>query len=94
MYTEMSLMACRTSKFGALLARTQFLFVNKLLVVRSSFRSLNTKSAGYGDSNAFRSPSSVCVFCSSNDSAGTDNVALATACGLEIAARGMILVSG
>ena len=44
--------------------------------------------------NPSRNFSSVCVFCSSNESAGAENVALASACGSEIAARRMTLVSG
>ena len=87
-------MTLMSSKFKALLARTQFLLANKQLVARSSMPELISRSASFGDSNASQSPSSVCVFCSSNDAAGTDNLALATACGLEIAARGMTLVSG
>ena len=67
-------------------------FILKARLASFSIMPLTTKSMMF--SNPSRNFSSVCVFCSSNESAGAENVALASACGSEIAARRMTLVSG
>jgi hypothetical protein len=67
-------------------------FILKARLASISIMPLITKSMMFP--NPSRNFSSVCVFCSSNESAGAENVALASACGTEIAARRMTLVSG
>jgi hypothetical protein len=71
----------------------RFLHVNQLRLIDSPCLAL-ARSARLYRSNSFRTPPSVCVFCSSNESADADNLALAAACGTNIASRGMTLVSG
>ena len=87
-----SFLARKADSFGA----PEFLmctrFILKARLASLSIMPLTTKSMMF--SNPSRNFSSVCVFCSSNESAGAENVALASACGSEIAARRMTLVSG